>query len=612
MKTRRIAQNPYESFHGRLVAFAALLLLSAAASGEELQSAVSRLCQGVQGDDAKAAKLVAAATQGEVGEELAGGLLKVAADLAIKSADSKTGLQAGIDALDALIRKAPAAQAAYYRSRLELLCREAYRRAKPQAQADTASDVMKRMEASGDSAASARRWEDAEGRYAIALRMADMSGHTQVQLDHKLRMARHFNAAMRQAKTAQAAAGAGDKSANARLGMLYLTSLNEPARAWELLKTESGEVLRTCVPLAMKDAAELPGEALIQLCDWYSKSLATKVEDFARELMLRKARQYAGLAQSKAGSAAPQAQTGPDRVKTLDEQLAGYSYVGRMLAKNRYLDLLAMADIDRDAGKDKWKYAEDSFQSSGQDDGSLKLPVKVEGSYQLTLQLAKTKAARDLYVSFPVGGKQLKLHLAEYNLADWFRGGRGAAWTQDAQGPVLAQAGPGGGARGGIPPGRGGGGGRGLGGIPGLNRGTGIFMRAELIGTGRQEGSSSVSAIDPQYEKRTWVPYDIDISVKITDAKATVAVSVGANQKLAWSGDISSLSSLDPEPSPITVRFVQAGLAVRTVKLVPRGAVQYSYDDKPPPVAELPAAGPALTSPATPTTAPAAPQPVGK
>jgi hypothetical protein len=587
-----------------------LLLLSAAARGEDLQSAVGRLCQGVQGDDAKAAKLVAATTQGEVGEELAAGLLKVAADLAIKSADSKTGLQAGIDALDALIRKVPG-QAAYYRSRLELLCQEAYRRAKPQAQADVASDVMKRIEAAGDSASSARMWEDSDGRYAIALRMAGLSGHTQVALDGKLRMARHFSAATRQAKAAQAAAGTGDKSANARLGMLYLTSLNEPARAWELLKNDSGEVLRTCVPLAMQDAAELPGEALIQMCDWYGKSLATKVEDFARELMLRKARRYAELAQAKAGSSAPQAQTASDRVKALDEQLAGYCYVGRMLAKNRFLDLLAMADIDRDAGRDKWKYAENSFQSAGQDDGSLKLPVKVEGSYQLTIQLAKTKGARDVYVSFPVGDKQLKLHLTEYNLADWLRGGRGAAWTHDVQGPVLAAIGPGrGGGLGGT--GRGGPGGYAPGNFPGLRGGTGIFMRAELIGTGRQEGSSSVSAIDPQYEKRTWVPYDIDISVKIADAKATVAVSVGANQKLAWSGDISSLSSLDPEPSPITVRFVQAGLAVRTVKLVPRGTVQYAYDDSPPPVAELPAAPPALTSPATPTTPPAARQPTGK
>ena len=114
-------------------------------------------------------------------------------------------------------------------------------------------------------------------------------------------------------------------------------------------------------------------------------------------------------------------------------------------------------------------------------------------------------------------------------------------------------------------------------------------MRAVLIGANRQEGSSSISAIDPQYDKRTWVPYDIDISVKITDAKAAVAVSVGANQKLAWSGDISSISNIDPEPAPITIRFVTAGLAVRSIRLVPRGAVQYSYDDRPPAVAELPA-----------------------
>jgi len=606
-----MAHNSYENSRGVLLAVVASLCLSAAALGEDLQSAVNRVCQGVQGDDAKAAKLVAATAQGEVGEELAIGLLKVAADLAIKSADSATGLQAGIDAMDVLIRKAPS-QAAYYRGRLVLLCQEAYRGARPQAKADVASDIVKRMEAAGDAAAGAYRWEDAEGRYAIALRMAGVSGHTQVPLDHKIRMARHFVAALRQVKAAEAAAGAGDKSANGRLGMLYLTDLNDPGRAWTLLKTESGEVLRTCVPLAMKDAGELPGEALIQLCEWYWKSLATKTEDFGREAMFRQARRYAALAQAKAaGAVPPRAPAEPDRIKALDEQLAGYSYVERMLTKVRYLDVLAMTDIDRDAGKGKWKYAESSFLAAGQDNGSLELPVKVEGSYQLSLQLAKTKAARDVYVSFPVGDKQLKLHLAEYNLADW-GGGRGAsAWQgrQDAPDIWLAQAGGGGGGGGGRG-GWGGWGGHAPGGIPGLGRGSGIFMRAALLGVNGQEGSSSVRAIDPQYDKHTWVPYDIDISVKITDAKAAVGVSVAANQKIAWSGDISSINNDDPEPSPITVRFTKAGLAVRSVRLVPRGgAVRYAYDDRPPAMPELPAAAADLTSRAAPATAPSETQP---
>ena len=81
MKTRHTARNVYENSRGGLLVVAASLCLSAAAFGEDLQSAVERVCQGVQGDDAKAAKLVAATAQGEVGEELAIGLLKVAADL---------------------------------------------------------------------------------------------------------------------------------------------------------------------------------------------------------------------------------------------------------------------------------------------------------------------------------------------------------------------------------------------------------------------------------------------------------------------------------------------------------------------------------------------------
>jgi hypothetical protein len=277
-----------------------------------------------------------------------------------------------------------------------------------------------------------------------------------------------------------------------------------------------------------------------------------------------------------------------------------------MLAKNRFLDLLAMTDIDRDADTGKWKYADNSFLAAGQDNGSLKLPIQVEGSYQLTLQLAKTKAARDVYVSFPVGGTQLKLHLAEYSLANWGRGGLGVLRGQAAEGPLLAQAGRGGGT------GHGGLGGRWPGGLEGLRNA--IWLRAELLGVSRQAGTSSTRMIDPRYDKNTWVSYDIDISVKITDATAAVGVSVGADQKIAWSGDISSISNDATEPAPITIRFDRAGLAVRSVRLVPRGGavVRYAYDDRPPSMPGLPAAGAASPSPASPATAPAATRPVGK
>ena len=120
--------------------------------------------------------------------------------------------------------------------------------------------------------------------------------------------------------------------------------------------------------------------------------------------------------------------------------------------------------------------------------------------------------------------------------------------------------------------------------------------------------------IDPRYDKNTWVSYDIDISVKITDATAAVGVSVGADQKIAWSGDISSISNDATEPAPITIRFDRAGLAVRSVRLVPRGGavVRYAYDDRPPSMPGLPAAGAASPSPASPATAPAATRPEDK
>jgi len=546
-----------------LVAFASLYLPTIATAAD-VRAIADRVVEGISSDDAKAAKLVEVAGQDGAGDDVAIGLLRLAIDYAMRSADTSTGLQAGIDALDSLSRKAPG-EAVYCRAKLAQLCQDAYRRAKPENKADAAADVMKRMVAAGDASAAAWRWQDAQSRYAVALRMAGLSGHTQVPLDHKIRMAKHFVASLRQLEALKAAGQRGDKSANGRLVMLYLTDLNDPAKAAPLLAPDSSEALRTYVPLALKDAEELPGEVLNQLCDWYSKALAIKAEDFGREMLLLRARSYARKAQAKLSDA-----SGQGRIEPLDEQLAGYSYVKRTLARTRSLDLLAMTDIDRDASQGKWKFAEDAFVTSGSDDGSLRMPVKVEGSYQLTLQLAKTKAAKDIYVSFPVGDRQIRLHVEEHKLWPFGRWGGGNAPGRAA--PA-----------------------RGRWDLDRLARSRGIdpnalWLRAELSGVDRKEGSWADRAIDPQYDKRTWVPYKIDIAVKVTDGKAVVAVSVGAMHKLNWSGDINSLDSEDAERSPITVRFNTAGIAVRSVRLSPRGAVvSYAYEDRPGPVPPAPA-----------------------
>lgn len=550
-----------------LLAVVGSLCLAAVATADDIQAVAGRALAGVESDAAKAVKLVETAGLAGTSDEVAIGLLRLSIDHAMKSSDSEAGLQAGIDAMDAMGRKAPD-QAVYCLSKLDQLCQGAYRRAKPQDQAGVAADVMMRIEASGDASAADWLWVDALGRYAIALRMAGLSGHTQVPLDHKIRMAKYFVMTFRQLASMKAAMDKGVGSAGGRLAEFYLTALNDPAKAAPLLAPDSSEAMRTYVPLALKNADELQAEVLNQLCDWYSKSLATKAEDFGREMLLRKAKGYAEKAKSKLSGKA-----GPDRISPLDEQLASYSYVNRMLARTRSLDLLAMTDIDRDASKDKWLFADNAFVTSGSDNGSLKIPVKVEGSYQLNLQLAKTKSAKDIYVSFPVGDKQIRLHLEEHKpwpLGGW--GGRNAAGRKaggrdERVGRFLDRL-----ARSrGVDP-------------------NALWLRAELSGVGRDEGSRGDREIKPQYDKRTWVPYNIDIAVKVDGAKAAVGVTVGAVHKLNWSGQISSLAEEDIESTPITVRFSTAGLAVRAVRLLPRGTVSYAYEDRPGPVPPVPAA----------------------
>jgi len=551
-----------------LLAAVCSLCLATVAMAGDIQEAASRALDGVDSDDAKAVKLVETARLAGTGDEVAVGLLRLAIDYAMKSADSGAGLQAGIDALDSLGRKSPD-QAVYCRSKLDQLCQGAYRRAKPQDQAGVAADVMKRIEASGDASAADWRWPDAQCRYTIAMRMAGLSGHTQVPLDHKCRMANYFVTAFRKLAPMKAARDKGVESAGGRLAVFYLTALNDPARAALLLAPDSSEALRTYVPLASKNADELQPEALNQLCDWYSKSLATKAEDFGREMLLRKAIDYAEKARSKRSG-----KSDPDRITPLEEQLARYSYVNRMLARSRSLDLLAMTDIDRDASKGKWQFADNAFVTKDVDYGSLKMPVNVEGSYQLSLQLAKTKSAKDIYVSFPVGDRQIRLHLEEHKpwpFGAW--GGRKAAGRKaggrDGRVGRLVDRFA---RKRGIDP-------------------NAIWLRAELSGLGRDEGSRGDREINPQYDKRTWVPYSIDIAVKVDGGKAAVGVTVGAVHKLKWSGQISSLAEEDVESTPITVRFAKAGLAVRSVRLSPRGGtVGYAFADCPGPVPPAPAA----------------------
>ncbi len=550
-----------------LLAAVACLCLPTVTTAVDIQAVAGRALEGVESDSAKAVKLFETAGLADTGDEVAIGLLRLAIDYAMKSSDSEAGLHAGIEALDALGRKAPD-QTIYCRSKLDQLCQGAYRRAKPEDQAGVAADVMKRMEASGDAFAADWLWPDAQSRYAIALRMAGLSGHTQVPLDHKARMTRHFVTAFRRLPAMTAAMDKGVEFAGGRLAVFYLTALNAPAKAEPLLVPDSSEALRTYVPLALKNADKLQAEALNQLCDWYSKSLATKVEDFGREMLLRRAKDYAEKARAKLSDA-----SGTDRIKPLDKQLASYSYVNRMLARSRSLDLLAMTDIDRDASEGKWQFADNAFVASGSDNGSLKMPVTIEGSYQLSLQLAKTKSAKDIYVSFPVGDRQIRLHLEEHKL--WPFGGWGG---HKADGRKAA------GRAGRL--------------LDRFARGRGVdpnalWLRAGLSGVGRdEEGSRGDREIKPQYDKRTWVPYKIDIAVKVDDGKAVVGVTVGAVHKLRWSGKISSLAEEDIESTPITVRFTSAGLAVRAVRLSPRGGtVSYAYEDRPVPVPPVPATG---------------------
>ena len=540
-----------------------ILCTSVPASGDDLKSAIERACLGADTDADKAVKLVAAARESGVDDEIALGLLCAAAEAGIKAADTAEGLDAGIDALCELATRVPA-KASYYRARLGLLCNVAHRRVKPEVQYAAAGEVKERIEAAGDKALAAGRWEDAKACYTIGLRMAGLGGRSVVSLENKIRCARHFAAAASKVRGLETASESGDKAAAGRLVMVYLIELDDPAGAEKLLTADSGEVLRTCVPLAAKDADGLPAGALRQLRDWYAKLLVGRSVDYAKELMLRRALLYARLSAGKSGPAPAAANA--DLVASLTKQLDAFTYVNRTLGRLPQLDLMPMVDIKRDGTKGRWRFAENSFIADGSDDGTLTFPVVVEGSYRLSLQIARNEDAEGISVSFPVGDKKAYLRLAEHTLMKEFRSNPDSPAVLGYLRVRRKRRGKG----------------KRIGLSKAIEEAQGVFvLRTELHGLGKRDRPAAAKVITPQYEKHPWVPYTIDISVKVDGDKATVAVAVGSTHKVNWQGDTG-----DPGPSStgrqaIAIRFKDSGVALRSASLTLHGgAARYAYEDR--------------------------------
>ena len=90
-----------------LLAVVTSVCLATIAIAADVQATANRVLEGIASDEAKAAKLVEVAGQDGAGDEVVIGLLRLAIDHAMRSADNSAGLQAGMAALDALGRKAP-------------------------------------------------------------------------------------------------------------------------------------------------------------------------------------------------------------------------------------------------------------------------------------------------------------------------------------------------------------------------------------------------------------------------------------------------------------------------------------------------------------------------
>jgi hypothetical protein len=550
----------------------ALACAAGAAGADEADATIARILDGVSGDAERAAKLVAAAGQLTAEGELAVKILTRAVDYAARGVAKPGAYAAGIAALDQLAKKAPAQMDQWRLKRLDL-SRRAYRAAPAETRQAVALDLMNVLDTDADADANAGKWSEAVAAFAEARRVAESVMMRRQYFRQKSRWAAHFMSAQRAIAAAGRSASGDNANAAARTSQrlleLLLIEMDDPEGAKKHIGSGTAEIWKTYVPMAALKVDDMVETASVELCDWYLKALAPKASAGGRELMLRRAEGYARRAVALHATKDVGRMEAMARLLAATDELAKCRPVGEMLARLRYVDLMQLVDLDLDAAAGAWVPVKGAIRSSDKPSGTLAFPVDADGSYRLSIAVARTKGAGDVLFTFPVADRQLTMTMRESSgWPDRPGGDRGSP----------GRRGPGGG------PGRGDS--RGGDRFPGrpdlgsLLRGAGrsTWLRLSLSGLSRRSDSTSESrAVNPNYNARTWAPYAVDVAVDVTGQTAKLTVALNRQKWLAWSGDVKDLPSRPDSPAArFSVQFTKPGLGISSARLRPvSGAIQH-------------------------------------
>jgi len=535
--------------HAARIALVASLvgLLSPIARADQTDTLIVQITQGLDGDAARATKLVEAAGTLEADTPAAVKVLERAVAYAERSAADVAGLQAGLDALDALQDKAPDRKTQWSRKQLDL-CRAAYRGATDETRPAVGRRLMKILDGLGTRAAAAKDWAPAAEAFAEAYRIASAIARRRLEFEAKKAHAEHFLQAERKLKTFQK--NAADHPDDARIHQLLLRALvvdlDDPNQAKDHLGGLTSQVYATYVPMAAREVGEVPEAACAELRDWYAKSLAAQTTPVPKRRMLERAGDYARRVldlHTAKDAARLAAQT---RLETIEKDLQALEPVPTMLRRLRYVDLAKLIDLDVDATADAWTFVKGAFCCEVAKNASLRFPVAATGSYRLSLIIAKAQKANELRFAFPVGGRAVRLEIREYYAPS---------------------------SRSGASRGSGRGGGRG--GFSRLRPRNVTWLRLGLSGVAKRSTTSHAREITPNYERSKWVPYALEIAVQQTSDRVQVAVLLNRQKWVSWSGDKKDLR--ESSDGSIHVTCPNAGLIVRDAKLRPTdGEVTFS------------------------------------
>lgn len=206
-----------------------------------------------------------------------------------------------------------------------------------------------------------------------------------------------------------------DKVTHGQLLELYLTDLDDPAKAAKHLELGGDETQKKMVPLAAKSIGDIDEPTALTLADFY-EGLSKKGITLTKAAMLTRSKNYyehymtlhtAEDVQKTA--AALNLKRVSDSLAKLESELGGVKKTE--IADGKTLELLDYVDPSRDGQRGKWwRHGETIKADRG---GFVELPllrpaVRIEGtSYNLKVKFVRDSGEGSVGIIFPVGTTQV-------------------------------------------------------------------------------------------------------------------------------------------------------------------------------------------------------------